>query len=359
MAGPRINLCAVLTIAVVALYVGSWAKAETIDQPSKRQSFKALQVNLIRRDSPLSPFVDGRSLSLAQRLRRAIERSNYRQRRFQSFITKSARFGHSKSYFSPVNYEEGEFLMQASIGSPGSLNLNFIADTGSDLTWTQCQPCQSCFPQPYPLYDPAHSSSFQNVSCYSNFCSAVTGKCDIGKNCSYSYGYGDGSYTLGNLSFDTFSLSVVGSNQSAHFPQIAFGCGRSQGGSFSNSTGIVGLGRGPLSFVNQIRSSISSTFSYCLGSIYNSSQVSPLILGNVPLDSSGNPVSVTPLIYNLFFPTFYYLSLAGISVAGKPVPIPEGTFDIRFDGSGGIMIDSGTTLTYLPAPAYKPFLAAL
>ena len=180
MAGPRINLCAVLTIAVVALYVGSWAKAETIDQPSKKGSFKALQVNLIRRDSPLSPFVDGRSLSLAQRLRRAIERSNYRQRRFQSFITKSARFGHSKSYFSPVNYEAGEFLMQASIGSPGSLNLNFIADTGSDLTWMQCLPCQSCFPQPYPLYDPAHSSSFQNLSCYSNFCSAMTEKCDIG-----------------------------------------------------------------------------------------------------------------------------------------------------------------------------------
>jgi len=351
-AEPSDNFRAVLTVAVVALYVGiSGAYTEKCNN----QSY-SLRINLIRRESRLSPLRQYRRLSTTDLLRQAIERSNNRLQRYQSFITNATRYGHSKSYYSPVNSDDGEFLMQAAMGSPNPQNLNFIADTGSDLTWTQCLPCQSCFRQNYPLYDPSRSSDNKNISCFSNFCTVVSGNCDDLQNCYYTYGYADLSSTAGNLSFDTFTLPVAGTPNSARFPQIAFGCGRTQFGDFSNSTGIVGLGRGPISFVNQIRSHIDSTFSYCLGSIYNSTQVSPLFLGKGALDSSPR---VIPLIYNLFFPTFYYLNLTGISVGGKPVPIPQGTFDIQFDGNGGVFIDSGTTLTYLQEQAYYPLLDAL
>jgi hypothetical protein len=77
--------------------------------------------------------------------------------------------------------------------------------------------------------------------------------------------------------------------------------------------------------------------------------------------TSGAGFTATPLIQNNIsdYTTFYYLSLRGISVAGKAVPIPKGTFDILSDGSGGLIIDSGTTLTFLVDPAYTPFLAAV
>ena len=46
-------------------------------------------------------------------------------------------------------------------------------------------------------------------------------------------------------------------------------------------------------------------------------------------------------------------------MAGKSVNIPAGTFNVQADGSGGLFIDSGTTITYLQDPAYVPFLTAV
>lgn len=130
-----------------------------------------------------------------------------------------------------------------------------------------------------------------------------------------------------------------------------------QHGDFSTSSGIVGMGRGPLSLVSQIGSSFGNIFSYCLGSMYNASEVTPLFLGKAP--TFGAAYSVTPLIQNHLHQTFYYLGLDGISVAGKPVHIPKDTFEILANGSGGLIIDSGTTVTILEEAGYRPFLDAV
>jgi hypothetical protein len=172
------------------------------------------------------------------------------------------------------------------------------------------------------------------------------------------YQYGDGSYS-GVLADETFSLATASSSTRTSFAHLTFGCGRVQGGDFLNSSGIIGLGRGPLSLVSQIGSSIDNIFSYCLGSIYNASQISPLFLGRAATFGAG--FSVTPLktIQNDLLQSFYYLGLNGISVAGKPVPIPKGTFELLANGSGGVIIDSGTTNTFLEEPGYTPFLDAV
>ncbi|KAL5226644.1 hypothetical protein ABZP36_014909 [Zizania latifolia] len=50
---------------------------------------------------------------------------------------------------------------------------------------------------------------------------------------------------------------------------------------------------------------------------------------------------------------FYYVGLTGISVGGKLVEIPPGTFSIDpTTGQGGVIFDSGTTFTMLADPAY-------
>ena len=68
---------------------------------------------------------------------------------------------------------------------------------------------------------------------------------------------------------------------------------------------------------------------------------------------------VTPLLRDTWNPSFYYLGLRGISVAGKVVPIPKGTFEILPNGTGGLVIDSGTPITELEDPGYMPFLDAV
>jgi hypothetical protein len=46
-------------------------------------------------------------------------------------------------------------------------------------------------------------------------------------------------------------------------------------------------------------------------------------------------------------------------VAGIAVRIPKGSFEILPNRTGGLIIDSGTTLTYLVDPPYNSFLSAV
>jgi len=352
MAGPGISLV-VLMAAVALLLITTEAEIGKGAHATGPVSFR---LDLMRRDSPANPYLNADNIAYAGRLRRAIQRSHNKLRSFYQ----DAGFRHSPSYTSPVNYDNHEFFMQIGIGSPVPLNLHLILDTGSDLIWTQCIPCattNSCIPQEDPFYSPSRSTSFMNESCSDSFCKSVQGQCDGLRHCKYFYMYGDYSLTSGNMGYETFSLTKVGFNGQAPLRHIAFGCGREQSGSFSNSSGIVGMGRGPLSLVSQIGSSIGNIFSYCLTSIYNVSQTSPLFLGDSGLTSLRH--RSTPLIPNKAYPSFYFLDLRGISVNNKAIPLPKGTFKLSPKGEGGVIIDSGTTLTYLEDPAYLPFLQAV
>ena len=62
---------------------------------------------------------------------------------------------------------------------------------------------------------------------------------------------------------------------------------------------------------------------------------------------SGKVSSSTPIVQNNQESTFYYLSLDSISVGRKLLNIKKDTFILQFDGRGGFVIDSGTTVTYL------------
>ena len=68
--------------------------------------------------------------------------------------------------------------------------------------------------------------------------------------------------------------------------------------------------------------------------------------------SESGSMKTTPLIQNPSQPSFYYLSLEGISVGGNALPIKKSTFALQDDGTGGLIIDSGTTITYLEESAF-------
>ncbi|KAH6833848.1 hypothetical protein C2S53_019412 [Perilla frutescens var. hirtella] len=243
----------------------------------------------------------------------------------------------------PVHAAEGDFLMDLSIGTP-PLSFSAIVDTGSDLTWTQCQPCQDCFEQPTPIFDPRTSSSYSNVSCSSKFCEALPVSTCSGASCLYLYMYGSGS-TEGVMATETFQFGEVS------VPQLGFGCGYKNEGNF-NGAGLVGLGRGVLSLVSQLH---APEFSYCLTSL-DSNKSSILSIGDRGGKNSSIPdqgvVITTPLIKSPLLPSYYFLSLLGISVGETRVPIEESVFRVREDGGGGTFIDSGTTLTYLNPTAF-------
>eukprot|EP01018_Ginkgo_biloba_P013074 Gb_25235 [translate_table: standard] len=313
------------------------------------------RVELVHRDS--LEYTQGTHLPLAERLRQAIERSNSRESWFRDSIQAkiSAPAGAApklvRDIDSPVHAGNGEFLMQLGIGSPPS-TYNAIVDTGSDLIWTQCKPCDNCYEQQGPIYDPSNSKTYSRVSCSSTYCQALPYS-TCGRGCEYQYQYGDYSFTTGVLSSETFTLETTSGSKET-IPGIAFGCGHdNEGSGFTQGGGIVGLGRGPLSLISQLGSKANHKFSYCLVSISDSaSKTSPLLFGNAA-DLHGAGVKSTSFVHSRAGPTYYYLRLEGISVQGTRLRIPRGTFDIHSDGSGGFIIDSGTTLTYLEDAAYS------
>jgi len=73
---------------------------------------------------------------------------------------------------SGVAVGSGEYLMDVYVGTPPRRFL-MIMDTGSDLNWLQCAPCLDCFEQRGPVFEPAASSTYRNVTCGDQRCGLV------------------------------------------------------------------------------------------------------------------------------------------------------------------------------------------
>jgi hypothetical protein len=254
----------------------------------------------------------------------------------------------------------GEYLMTLAIGTP-PVAYPAIADTGSDLIWTQCAPCGGqCFRQQAPLYNPASSTTFSVLPCNSSLSMCVGALAGAaappGCACMYNQTYGTG-WTAGIQGSETFTFGAAAADQ-ARVPGIAFGCSNASSDDWNGSAGLVGLGRGALSLVSQLG---AGRFSYCLTPFQDTNSTSTLLLGpSASLDGTG--VRSTPFVASpgkAPMSTYYYLNLTGISLGTTALPISPNAFSLNADGSGGLIIDSGTTITSLANAAYQQVRAAV
>lgn len=178
----------------------------------------------------------GKNLSTFERVLHGMKRGQHRLQRFNAMSLAAS--DTASDLKSPVHAGTGEYLMDLSIGSP-AVSFSAILDTGSDLIWTQCKPCQVCFDQATPIFDPKESSSYSKIPCSSALCKALPQQeCNANNACEYIYSYGDTSSSQGVLATETFTFGDVS------VPNIGFGCGSdNEGDGFSQGAGLVGLGR--------------------------------------------------------------------------------------------------------------------
>ncbi|KAG5563113.1 hypothetical protein RHGRI_005757 [Rhododendron griersonianum] len=233
----------------------------------------------------------------------------------------------------------GNYIVTLGLGTPKK-DLTLIFDTGSDVTWIQCQPCISCYQQQEPIFNPSGSQTYKNLSCTTPQCSQLDiSDCTIAtKTCHYSVLYGDGSFTIGHYANETLTLTP-----SDVFPGFAFGCGLNNTGLFTGAAGLLGLGRGPPSLVTQTASKYGSYFSYCLPTLSSSSGT--LVFGKDGGTTNSASIKYTPLLSN--GRSYYFIEVTGIKVAGELLPISQSVFS-----SSGTIIDSGTVITRLQPTAY-------
>nr|XP_043607068.1 aspartyl protease family protein 2-like [Erigeron canadensis] len=252
----------------------------------------------------------------------------------------------SSSVISGLAQGSGEYFTRIGIGSPPRYSY-MVLDTGSDVVWIQCSPCRRCYTQTDPIFNPSKSNSFGHVPCRTSLCNRLDSPgCNTKSNkCMYQVSYGDGSFTIGEFSTETLTFRKTKVNN------VAFGCGHDNQGLFVGAAGLLGLGRGKLSFPNQAGRQFGSKFSYCLVDRSMSSKPSSLVFGN---GAVSRVARFTPLLNNPKMDTFYYLGLTGFSVGGARVAgITSSLFQLDTkSGNGGVIIDSGTSVTRLTRPAY-------
>ncbi|KAM7510441.1 hypothetical protein LguiB_009316 [Lonicera macranthoides] len=233
----------------------------------------------------------------------------------------------------------GYYTTRLWIGSPPQ-KFALIVDTGSTVTYVPCSTCEQCGKHQDPKFQPELSSTYQPVKCNPSC------NCDSDRvQCVYDRQYAEMSSSSGVLGEDIISFG----SQSELSPQRAvFGCENVETGDLysQHADGIMGLGRGDLSIVDQLvdRGVISDSFSLCYGGMDVGGGA--MVLGGIspPADmvfSKSDPVR-SP---------YYNIELKEIHVAGKALPLNPRVFD----GKHGTVLDSGTTYAYLPEAVFVAF----
>jgi hypothetical protein len=214
--------------------------------------------------------------------------------------------GHSTSSSTPSlpassgrSLDTGNYVVTIGLGTPAKPN-TVVFDTGSDTTWVQCRPCiVKCYKQKQPLFDPAKSSTYANISCTDHACADLDGSGCSGGHCLYALQYGDGSSTVGFFAKDTLTIShdvIKG---------FRFGCGEKNSGLFGKAAGLMGLGRGKTSLTVQAKDRYGGAFSYCLPASSSGTT------GHLDFGPGAAPANarLTPMLTNKG-PTFYYVGLS-------------------------------------------------
>ncbi|XP_042444065.1 probable aspartic protease At2g35615 [Zingiber officinale] len=318
--------------------------------PALVMTSTVFDVELVHRDSPKSPLYNS-SMTTFDRLQAAALRSVNRA----SYLAKRIAMKTSTIIDVRVHFEDWEFLMELSMGTPNPQHVWGILDTGSDLNWVNCVGCE-CLNKTATLFNHSASLSYNKLTCNSDECKSFSqGHCDDDQMCVYHYSYADGSNIDGMFSSDTFRFYSSDTKQFTSIPNMLFGCNfRSFDTGDNNFGSTIGLGSSSPSLIHQLAPKyIDKYFSYCLDSWYYGGLASRLFLGRGNTTVTGN-VTVTSLMTQ---DTDYAVQLNAISIPGE--------FNIDYHTrrskltAGNIIFDSGTSMTTLDTQVVDELVSKL
>ncbi|KAL3631701.1 hypothetical protein CASFOL_024685 [Castilleja foliolosa] len=244
----------------------------------------------------------------------------------------------------------GYYTTRLLIGTPPQ-RFALIVDTGSTVTYVPCSTCEQCGKHQDPRFQPDSSSTYQPVKCN------IDCACDNDREqCIYERQYAEMSSSSGVLGEDIVSFG----NQSDLEPQRAvFGCENMETGDLysQHADGIMGLGRGDLSIVDQLvdKGVISDSFSLCYGGMDVGGGA--MVLGGIspPADMVFTRSDPVRRYFRDGNSPYYNIELKELHVAGKKLPLNPRLFD----GKHGTVLDSGTTYAYFPEMAFAAFKEAI
>ncbi|KZV44002.1 aspartic protein-like protein 2 [Dorcoceras hygrometricum] len=254
----------------------------------------------------------------------------------------------------------GLYYAKIGIGTPAK-DYYVQVDTGSDITWVNCIQCHECPRRGYhdielTLYNANDSLTGKLVSCEQDFCKEVGGGsysgCTANTSCFYTEVYGDGSYSMGYFVEDVIIYDRVSGDlqTTSANGSVIFGCGARQSGDLGSSDdaldGILGFGKSNSSMISQLAASrrVKRMFAHCLDGV-NGGGI--FAIGHVVQPQ----VNTTPLVPNQ---PHYSVNMTSVQVGLDFLNLTSDVYMIN--GKKGAIIDSGTTLAYLPQEIYVPLV---
>ncbi|PRQ41786.1 putative nepenthesin [Rosa chinensis] len=329
-------------IAIINLFFFHLMYCSVLATTNINNNNGGFSAHLIRKNSPNSPLYK--------------HKNNKVHRRLMGPNTPGSRM--------KIDPGSGEHIMKFSMGTP-PFDIYAIADTGSDLLWTQCQPCKACYKTNFGVFDPRKSSTYRNITCRASDCRlvALSRPLDYQPNfcrenpkgpCLYRYAYMDTSSSTGALAKETVTLTST-TGKVVTLKDIIFGCGNENNSTITGTEmGVIGLGRGPLSFVSQIAPYVGGKrFSHCL--VPDPNIESKIYFGNGS-EVLGEGVLTVPLFDEQPGGSNYYVTVPGITIGNDFVPFNStGTLLTK----GNMLVDSGTPMTYLPQEFFDRVVAQL
>ncbi|KAI7727988.1 hypothetical protein M8C21_006055 [Ambrosia artemisiifolia] len=253
----------------------------------------------------------------------------------------------------------GLYYTKIGIGTP-SKEYYVQVDTGSDIMWINCIQCEGCVKKGYrgldlTQYDPNASFTETSVTCYDEICKDINGGtvhgCRANAPCFFSESYGDKSSSTGYLVKDVVQYNGVSGDLETRRENetVVFGCGTLQTGNLNSSDdaldGILGFGNSNASVISQLASSgkVKRMFAHCLDSD-NGGGI--FAIGHVVQPKVNSTYLIQDQVH-------YTVNVIGIEVGAE-------FLNLSTDSNGvekrRAIIDSGTTLAYLPEVIYKSLM---
>lgn len=224
-------------------------------------------------------------------------------------------------------------------------------DTGSDLTWLQCDaPCVRCSKGPHPLYRPKKNGL---VPCKDQLCASLHAsthqnqECESLDQCDYEIQYADHWSSVGVLVSDTFPLRLT--NSSLVRPRLAFGCGYDQQGPGANlrtpTDGVLGLGSGQSSLISQLKEQgiTQNVIGHCLSRRGGGF----LFFGDDLVPSYG--MTWAPM-HRISYRNYYSPGKASIFLGNQTLGVKQ---------PQPVVFDSGSSYTYFAHQPYHQLLTAM
>ncbi|KEH38402.1 putative nepenthesin [Medicago truncatula] len=325
--------------------------------PIGTMSFSMKLIPRVNFDSILFP----KNISLEEKHNRLVQLSKIHALKYQMNNTNAI----SPQTFQPlVPTISNIYAVEMRIGTPPFTTL-LMFDTGSSDTWVQCLGCTKCFPLKGENFKYQASNTFKEVPCEHPLCDPK--KCSDGK-CEYAITYADGAKSKGILLFETFNFppgpsNIVIDKRFLSFKGVVFGCGlQSEKMTFGVGVpmtdnnvigGMFGLGPEPRSFLKQLKAETNMRFSYCLGQFLDPQSHNYLHFGpDAKISGDFKTTSLVPTIGSLTL-IHYHVVCKGISLDGNKLPIDPKLFEVKSDGSGGFILDTGAYATILVQSAYQ------